>query len=301
MHNSEVFGHQTVSGTSMDEEQYIQVHRQKRNKILIYEKEPLDLSEARKRLGGIAHYVDGITSDGLPDGLARRKSPSMGSFDRINLEDACTEAVVRTMMNGALASKWLPEEVYEFLNPSELGLPTTPYTEKLIVVRKILDRFYSHFYGGYHKTRYAGDINDPTTSFRRTPLFERTPLFWFENHSYENRFEVLFDTQREANVLLIKDATSYFMDALKARHQEENIFANGPVDSVVPIGNGWYIPVLGLTSIKQFTSEKGGLVIDTTLNSQGISYKDIEIDPKKDRYEQYTIRPSGSEYFTINR
>src|SRR3989344_2937355 len=83
--------------------------------IQMPDEEPLDLMRVRSRLRGIARYIDGFTSDSLPDGLVTRRNPFTGDYGRIDFNDACTKSAIRCMMTGVGPEDWPPEMIYYFL------------------------------------------------------------------------------------------------------------------------------------------------------------------------------------------
>ena len=258
-----------------------------------------DFMKAKKFLGNIAHYVDGVTSEGLPDGFVRRKSPVAGRFERVELRDACTDAVIQTIISKY--SRYVsPESIYEFLNPAKIGRSETPYREKLPVIIKLLDSFYDEFYGGHHCTYYAGNIPDPT-SFKIGADSSETEFFWFEYHPLGISWEALYDTKKPDTKFMLKNlyhGTSEekaLFQELRKIHEQENLFKDGPLSFIRPIGWGWHLPILGVTEIIGLFEEGSypqSFTIQTILSKKGISSKEVEIKQRDKKW----LLPEGYDY-----
>jgi len=264
-------------------------------RIYLFDEKPLDLDKTRKFLGKFHNYINGITTDGLPEGLFIRKNPFVGDFERVDLGDACTDAIIKTMMH---STKGYPvEHLYYFLNPAKMGRRETSYKEKLPVITKILDEFYNQFYGGHHYTLYAGNIPDPTSSFIVNNPNE-TELFWFKDYGgCEGSWEVLYDIKKPDTKFLLEGAYYYrenkrIFTRLREMHEQENLFKDNSVSFIKNIGWGYYLPILGVTEIIGLFSEPHDFKIRTTLSKEGISSKEVEI--KQD--DKNWLLPEGSYY-----
>lgn len=264
------------------------------NRIFLLGETNLDLIRVKERLSEIARYVDGWTGEGLSEGLVRRKNPFCGDFGRVSLTDVCTDAVIRLIME---SHKGYPSEyLYYFLNPAEMGRQETSYIKKLPVVTKILDEWFDEFYGGSGKVARAGNIPDPTPS-RIWSDPTQSEFFWFQHAgSIYGDWEVLYNTTKPETHFLFK-GRSYYGSAfaeLRKRHEERNLFAEGPVSFVKPLGGKiYYLPILGVTKISEIISVRYDMTIQTDLTVNGIEAREVEVDQEQKHCllpEEYWIR-----------
>jgi len=264
-------------------------------RIWLSDEKQLELETVKKFIGEMNNYIDGFTTDGLPKGLSRRKDPALGEFKRVDLGDVCTDAVIQSLKGNHKDN--FGEELFYFLNPAEMGRKATPYKEKLPVITKILNEFYDEYYGGHHATCYAGNIPDPTSAFIYNDPSE-TEYFWFEFRGYDTKWEVCYNTQKPNTHFMFKGfyfsgATKKIFNELKEKHEQENLFKNGPVSFTRHIGWNWYLPIIGVSKISGLFKESHDFIIKTTLSKDGISSEEMEETHRNQKWllpKGYSVR-----------
>lgn len=265
-----------------------------RGTIQMPDEEPLDFMRVRMRLRGIAHYIDGFTSDNAPDGMVTRKNPFTGDYGRIDFNDACTQAAIRCMIEAFGPDEWPPEMIYYFLNPSRIGLSETPYIEKIGLVGKIIKEFQHRLGRNETLIRTEGDILDPKSSF--IVNCESTDLFWLKSGYCNNNYEFLMSTTLPETKFLLTQEYDFCCERgektlftkLKEIHKKENLFSKGPINFTRHLAGGWHIPVLGVTEIIGIFPEPNDFKIKTTLSKKGVEVEEIEGEIK---YGYSWLRP----------
>jgi hypothetical protein len=183
------------------------------------------------------------------DAWCFRPNPFAGEHGVLDIDNISTQAVLQTLIdvNGRFSGSFR-RSIFEFLNPAEIGLDSSPYQQRLPLVGKLFREFDRYVTGAsYCHVTDEGFLFDPTSSYMVN--FESTPHYTIRRGN-SDRFTVTFDTQwPDTSFMPGDDYDTYMFKLIKDRHLERNLFKNGPVEFIHRLGYGFHVPIIGVTEI----------------------------------------------------
>jgi len=189
-----------------------------------------------------------------PPEFVTRENPNAGKQGPLDLDSMIVQAVIKSIVEcDHLHQRFdgLYHTVSDFIHDPSILVGN--YADQLAVVKALYDPIERMFYPDC--IRSSGWIHNPASGLIVDG--ESTPYFWID---YHNRLEILFDTTKPNTKLLFRgmDFEGNF-PYLKATHQKENLFAK-PLDLIIHLYAGIYLPVIGITEIYEVDFDKAALL-----------------------------------------
>ncbi|MFH0701180.1 MAG: hypothetical protein V2A62_01960 [Candidatus Woesearchaeota archaeon] len=221
----------------------------------------------------LASQAEAMRSRTAPKGFVLREDPSAGKSGPFNLENALVQAVLCTLARGEgvhdLSSRHY-SVLSDFIRDPRQALSSSSFEEKLRVVARLVESCNHRLLAGAY-IKKEGAVFDPDSG--NIVKYETSPYYYIKR---KHAFEVLFNTQLPQTKVLFESIYGRReFNFLKQKHQEQNLFESGPLDLVVPLHQGWHIPLIGIKEVYYQESDVG-----TRLHSGGVEERIIPTEWK---------------------